>query len=49
MCLREMLFNRFSTVDVHVIYFVVRILEASTTSSVFASEEINFSVSRMTN
>lgn len=43
-CLRERLFNLTSTVDVHFICFVVRILAASTTSSVFASEEINFTV-----
>lgn len=44
MCSRERLLNLVSTVAVHLIYFVVRIFAASTMSSIFASEEINFSV-----
>lgn len=44
MCLRESLFNLISAVDVHFVYFVVRILASSTLSSVFASEEANFSI-----
>lgn len=41
---RERLLYPIITVDAHFIYFVVRILAVFTTSSVFASKYIHFSV-----